>query len=695
MRIIINNAIYDITTFINEHPGGLEVFRNHSKPSDNVVGGGGANDSITNVNKNNIAEDNIQDLTEKFNEVGHSEYAVNLLGNYKVEELSEDDPRFKRNHRLEYNKTKISKLITHEDKFHIHKSMGILSLLNYFYLLFDCFYSGATAEITLRNTDGGFIGMTWIHIILSLSALQFLIPRTRTGILPMIWQEFRAHSIIFAVRSFLIINVLYFLFNHNDDKSNDTTRSAPALLIRIAFVLIAMKMADFSTERLRENRKETTTATMPYWSDCPASIQSAMKYFYTHSQFMATVVCLFGKIPYILAVAFPIQIASFLMTLVRKNIISAYWYHLLYAGSLLIVYLINAADMALYPIILVGVILIYVRIHLKLDKYVLWTLVALIGGFAKYAAEETTSIPDIIRGICVFVIPIIVIYCYHFIPFTGTPATSVGEAILTMMFDKNKIREESNHRVNKNITIRYRAAQGDRVGISGQIYNKIIIQLCEKYLKYKPGMYFNLYFDTKKRPYTPISYSESADGDIATFLIKRLQNGEVSPLICDKYLVNQTVFVKGPFGLKYYDPTPDVQAFVCDTVKISAKYIVMCSCGSGITPFYSMGIAWIQGQEGSDSRQELHYLSSYRLREDAVLRVPTSDTVKERLFISDEKTKLTPTGLIDYLTGLIEHPDKPNTQEDIVVFICGTPIYSQMVKQTCSILGSGVKCYEW
>ena len=35
MRIIINNTIYDITTFINEHPGGPEVFRNHA------TGGGG------------------------------------------------------------------------------------------------------------------------------------------------------------------------------------------------------------------------------------------------------------------------------------------------------------------------------------------------------------------------------------------------------------------------------------------------------------------------------------------------------------------------------------------------------------------------------------------------------------------------------------------------------------------------------
>ena len=39
MRIIINNAIYDITTFINEHPGGPEVFRAHLTRS--ATGGGG------------------------------------------------------------------------------------------------------------------------------------------------------------------------------------------------------------------------------------------------------------------------------------------------------------------------------------------------------------------------------------------------------------------------------------------------------------------------------------------------------------------------------------------------------------------------------------------------------------------------------------------------------------------------------
>lgn len=45
MHIIVNNIIYDITTFINEHPGGPDVFRtnnrNISSNPDKDKGGGG------------------------------------------------------------------------------------------------------------------------------------------------------------------------------------------------------------------------------------------------------------------------------------------------------------------------------------------------------------------------------------------------------------------------------------------------------------------------------------------------------------------------------------------------------------------------------------------------------------------------------------------------------------------------------
>jgi ferredoxin-NADP reductase len=688
MRVIINNSLYDITTFIPEHPGGPTVF--------------GSNDNDSDNNDNN-------DITEKFNEVGHSEYAVNLLGNYKVADISDDDPRFRPSCKIEYNKTKISKLVTHEDKFHIHKFMGTISILNYFYLFFDCFYSGAAANMTLRPVDTGFIALTWVHTALSLSALQFLIPRTRTGILPMIWQEFRAHSIIFAVRSFIIVNVIYFCNLHatavDNHNHNPGLHIVANIVIRCMAVFVAMKLADISTRFLRENRKETTTATMPYWSGCPPRVQAAVKYFYTHSQFMATTACLFSNVPYILAVAFPIQIASFLMTLVRKQIISAFWYHALYGSSLMVVYLINVADPALYPISLIGVMMMYIRIQLKFNKYALWIVTAVTGGWIQYALSSAAYHEKvrIFTSTGIFVaIPLIAIFAYHFtvanlsrsydVTFRIQPTTVFGAWIMAVLFEEpNHKREESNHRVKRNAPIRSESGS----------HNKITIQLCETYPNYRPGMYFNLYFDTAKRPYTPVDMNADADadsdtntGDKATFLVKRVDNGEVSPMICDKYIENQTVFVKGPFGRKYYDPGN--HGFMCDGQQVTAKIVIMFSCGSGITPFYSMGSAWIKNENRPE--QELHYMSSYRTRDDAILRV-TGTGIQEKLFISSENSKLAPMGIIDYFASLVN--PVTTTREtiirprDIAVFICGTRQYSQMVKDSCSIYSDDIKCYEW
>jgi NAD(P)H-flavin reductase len=575
---------------------------------------------------------------------------------------------------LEYNKTKISKLVTHEDKFHLHKIFGCVSLLNYFYLLFDFFYSGATAEMTLRTVDTGFIGLTWVHSVLSLSALQFLIPRTRTGIIPMIWQEFRAHSIVFAVRSFVLINLLYFIAKKCD---GDVGAGAITGCVRLGVVLLAMKLADLSTEYLRENKKETTTATMPYWSDCPANMQSAIKYFYTHSQFMATFVCLFGDIPYILAVAFPIQFASFMMTLVRKNIISSFWYHMLYGGSLLAVYLINAADITLYPVILVGILLVYLRVHLKLNKYVLWTIVGIVG-IVRHLITGTGVGTGINITTLLQVAVSLLILCVYI------DWSNVSKYI----FDTNQDREESNHRVVTNATLK----SSDRHENDLRHRNHLItIHLCEEFPKYKPGMYFNLYFDTKKRPYTPIEYNHN---NTIKFLIKRVDRGEVSPVICDKYLANNTIFIKGPFGRKYYDPAPTVQSFICDGNVITAKHIVLCSCGSGITPLYSMGVAWAKDHRTTVKNQKLHFMSSYATSNDAILTLTTNkmDNIIEKLFISQENNKLTPSVLIEYINDL-NNDGGGGGDGGVVVFTCGTINYNQMISDCCKI--TNVKCYEW
>ncbi len=54
MRIIINNTIYDITTFVNEHPGGPEVFRTQATRSATGGGGGGGGVLIFFFKKKNI-----------------------------------------------------------------------------------------------------------------------------------------------------------------------------------------------------------------------------------------------------------------------------------------------------------------------------------------------------------------------------------------------------------------------------------------------------------------------------------------------------------------------------------------------------------------------------------------------------------------------------------------------------------------
>ncbi|XP_073967812.1 cytochrome b5 [Bombus fervidus] len=60
---IIHDNVYDVTKFLNEHPGGEEVLLDH----------GG------------------KDASEDFDDVGHSKDALDLMNNYKVGELVEEE----------------------------------------------------------------------------------------------------------------------------------------------------------------------------------------------------------------------------------------------------------------------------------------------------------------------------------------------------------------------------------------------------------------------------------------------------------------------------------------------------------------------------------------------------------------------------------------------------------------------------
>jgi len=238
IKIILANRIYDITEFVREHPGGSELFINNS------------------------------DMTEKFNESGHSSYAISLLGNFKPETLDNSDPRYCQGSKLSYNQTKISKLFTHEDKFNIHKICGFIVLINYISLFIDYCLSGFVGEISYRKMDIGFMALSWIHGLLSLSSFQFLVPKSRTGILPMIWQEFRVHSSIFALRSIIIMNLIYF------GGSNQITE-----IIRLGIVFLTMYLADIFSKYLRSDSKNQQQDLCHIGQDLIQIYKNILKYF--------------------------------------------------------------------------------------------------------------------------------------------------------------------------------------------------------------------------------------------------------------------------------------------------------------------------------------------------------------------------------------------------------------------------------
>jgi hypothetical protein len=213
------------------------------------------------------------------------------------------------------------------------------------------------------------------HALLSISSLIFhSVPRERVVGLPMIWQEFRVHSIIFALRSIVATACAWIsgYFNH------DPTIRKATVVVSSASILFSIYFADEATKKLCPSSPESTTATMPYWQDCSLSTQRRFKSFYAYCQFLATLACLSMTNPaWPFAVLLPIQLAAFLMTMVRKGFLSSKGYHVLYTSSLIMPFIVAIRRMyqTRHPdvmgLFVVGLALYRLR-SMGIDKYYLW-----------------------------------------------------------------------------------------------------------------------------------------------------------------------------------------------------------------------------------------------------------------------------------------------------------------------------------
>ena len=200
-----------------------------------------------------------------------------------------------------------------------------------------------------------------IHGCLSLSSLIFHIPRKRHAKLPMIYPEFRLHSIAFGLRSVVCCFVDFYGGTYK-------------LYYKMGVCFGTMIIADAITKRYAEPG-DTTMRAMPYAEDTSKEDINIITKFHSNQQVTASLFML-CNMDSAFSPLFAIQFAAFLMTMVRKSIIGPNKWHLLYSLSLMInVFVSYTFNLSQLLNVFIGIQCFrLLRMKLRMNKYLGWML---------------------------------------------------------------------------------------------------------------------------------------------------------------------------------------------------------------------------------------------------------------------------------------------------------------------------------
>mmetsp|Transcript_20037 Transcript_20037/g.46654 ORF Transcript_20037/g.46654 Transcript_20037/m.46654 type:complete len:357 (-) Transcript_20037:317-1387(-) len=273
----------------------------------------------------------------------------------------------------------MAKLLSHHDRLHVHAILGLAALAHFFLrfvglfvFLRDTFTTGAFSAASLM-----------VHVLLHATSFQFDLPRNRQWSKPMIWREFRIHNAIFAYRH--LVGSALGIWCADWWWRNPVTISS--LLVKVAILWLTCKAADIATAKVGSRELRTTNA-MPYPPDTPGERILMAKHFYAKSQFAAASLAVFGCPVLSFASILAIEIASFMMTLVRKGIVSSTVYHLVYSAALFIMFpamvvtlhfMGEDCAMATFRAMCATAIAVRVRMKMRWSRYLTWAL-SVVGG---------------------------------------------------------------------------------------------------------------------------------------------------------------------------------------------------------------------------------------------------------------------------------------------------------------------------
>ena len=286
----------------------------------------------------------------------------------------------------------MANLFTKHDPYNIHKLLGIASLLNYllrFYYLFAYGSAFPQHEEPIKA-----IFCVLLHGALSTSSLLLPLPLKRNFSSPMIWPEFRLHSITFALRHVIATALtipntqLNPIFTH--------------VWLRLGLIVFTLKCASLITEKFGEQERRTTN-TMPYPRWISYDMQRSVKDMYTRAQFGATKSIVLGDPTMSYFPLFAIQMAPLLMTLVRKGKIACITYHRFYAISLTASYVAFFIRLCAQPdkhiIVSLIVSALFPLSNLRrngISRYTIWTFYALFHFILAPMVQHYFSMPSVV-----------------------------------------------------------------------------------------------------------------------------------------------------------------------------------------------------------------------------------------------------------------------------------------------------------
>jgi hypothetical protein len=260
----------------------------------------------------------------------------------------------------------MGRLMTKEDPMHVHKTLGACTLAHFGYRFFSL---AAYGTMRLEGSVSDF-ALVACHATLSLSSLVFRLPSRRHERMPMIYPEFRAHSIIFAIRSVVCCTL-----------AMSGVGSWACAMMCVA----AMLAADAVTARLAE---ATTMRAMPFPSGVSAAQRRIVTFYHSLSQAHATALMLLGA-DEAFAPLLAIQLAAFLMTLVRKGFITTKTWQATYTVSLAVcIFVVDARDYAW--IAAINVLFPLGRMWLGAPKYAVWAILFAVRFLSEHVAPPAT-----------------------------------------------------------------------------------------------------------------------------------------------------------------------------------------------------------------------------------------------------------------------------------------------------------------